>query len=175
MREWNHVLRAAVVTNLPAPANDAREGVEREELGNCKFADGKNEARLKEFELAFQPAGARRDFLFVWHPIASAGVLAGKAAADRREVDPTTRGLFVPSQRGFDPAEKCLACRPCEGASEQRFPGARSLSHQKDAAADRSTGDRRLMHGGAYFAVGKGAQMGAQGVHDQPKRIDAIR
>jgi hypothetical protein len=49
------------------------------------------------------------------------------------------------------------------------------LSDQKDAAGDRSADDDRLVHRGASFAAAQGAKMSAQGVHDQPKRSDAIR
>lgn len=174
MRERNQVPNAAVVTKLPAPADNAREGIEREELRDRESADRKHKARLEDFELALQPMRARLDLSLVRHTVPTARVFARKAPADRREVDPVACRLFVPSKCGLDPAEKCLACRPGEGSAELRLLDSWRLSDQKDAADDRSADDDRLVHRGASFAAGQNAKMSAQGVHDQPKRSDAI-
>jgi hypothetical protein len=175
MRERNQVPNAAVVTKLPAPADNAREGIKREELRDRESADRKHKARLEDFELALQPMRARLDLPLVRHTVPTARVFARKAPADRREVDSVACRLFVPSKCRLDPAEKCLACGPGEGLAESRLFDAWRLSDQKDAAGDRSADDDRFVHGGASFAAGQSAKMSAQGVHDQPKRSDAIR
>ncbi len=175
MWKGNDVLDTPVATKLPAPADDAGEGIEFEELRDCKPAHWKDKARPEDFELAFQPMRACPDFLLARHSVSTARVLAREAPADRREIDPVARRLFVPSERGLDPAKKCLACRPGEGSAELRLLDTRRLSYEKDTAGDRSADDDRLMHGGAYLTASQSAQMSAQGVHDQPKRSDAIR
>ena len=175
MRKRDHVLDAPVATKLPAPPDNARERIECEELRDREPADGKDEARLEDFELALQPMRACLDFLLVRHTVPTARVFSGKAPADRREVDPVSCRILVPSKRRLDPAEKCLSCRPGEGLAELRLFDAWRLSDQKDAAGDRSADDDRPVHGGAPFAAGQSAKVSAQGVHDQPKRSDAIR
>jgi hypothetical protein len=175
MRKRDHVLDAPVAMKLPAPADNARQRIECEELGDRDPADRKDKARPEDFELALQPMRACLDLLPVRHTVPTARIFAGKAPADRREVDPVACRLLVPSKCGLDPAEKCLACCPGEESPELRLPDARGLSDQKDAACDRSADDDRLVHGGASFAAGQSAKMSAQGVHDQPKRSDAIR
>ncbi len=175
MRKGDHVLDAPVAAKLPAPADNARERIEGQELRDCESADRKDKARLEHFELALQPMRACPDFLLVRHAIPTARVFARKAPADRREVDPVSRCLFVPFKCGLDPAEKCLACCPGEGSAELRLFDARGLPNEKDTADDLSANDDRLMHGGASFTAGQGAQMSAQGAHDQPKRSEAIR
>ena len=175
MREGDHVLDAPVATKLPAPADDAGEGIEFEELRDCEPADRKDKGWLEDFDLALQPTRARLDFLLARHTVPTARVFARKAPADRREVDSVACRLFVPPKCRLDPAEKCLACGPGEGLAESRLFDAWRLSDQKDAAGDRSADDDRFVHGGASFAAGQGAKMSAQGVHDQPKRSDAIR
>jgi hypothetical protein len=157
MGKRDHVLDPPVATKLPAPADDAAEGIEFEELRNCEFADRKYKARPEDFELALQPMRARLDFLLARHSVSTARVFARKAPADRREVDPVARRLFVPSECGLDPAEKCPACCPGEGSAELRLLDARRLSDEKDAAGDRSADDDRLMHGGASFTASQSA------------------
>ena len=175
MRKRDHVLDAPVAAKLPAPADNAREGIEFEELRDCEPADRKDKAWLKDFELALQPMRERLDFLLARHTVPTARVFAREAPADRREVDPIARRLFVPSERGLNPAKKCLACRPGEGPAELRHFCTRRLPDEKYTAGDRSADDDRLVHGGTYLTASQSAQMSAQGVHDQPKRSDAIR
>ena len=157
MRKRDHVLTPPWQRSSQRLPTTLREGIEFEELRDCEPADRKYEARPEDFELALQPMRACLDFLLARHSVSTARVFARKAPADRREVDPVARRLFVPSECGLDPAEKCPACCPGEGSAELRLLDARRLSDEKDAAGDRSADDDRLMHGGASFTASQSA------------------
>ena len=115
------------------------------------------------------------DFLFTRNTISATRVFAGKASADRREIDLAACHLFVPSERGLKPSEQRSAGSPGEGAPELRLFDSGSLSDQEDTTGDRSADHHRFLHAGESRAESQGAKMSAERVHAQPKSSEAIR
>jgi hypothetical protein len=173
--ERNEVLRRSVKVHRPALADHISQRVEGQELRDGQSAHREHQFGSKELKLAPQPVGALLNLEMAGDAVAAMRIFARKAAADRREVDATAHGFFIPAKCGLKPAEESLAGRPSERTTEDRFLAAWSLSNQENAAAHGASNHDRFVHTWTSAAVRQRLEVRAQRAHDPPKSTETIR
>lgn len=138
MGQRDYIECAAVTAQPEGPAYDFVELFERKELSNRKFAHWDNEPWLEKINFIIHPGRAIPDLVRRRNAISTRGRLAGKAAADRGEVNPRAHLHFIQMTEFIEPAEECAASRPGERFAQNRFSYTRRLTHEHHLAEDRS-------------------------------------
>ena len=164
-----------VKIQLPALADHIGQRVKLQELGDRQSSYREHQFGLKEIKLSPQPVRTSLNFKIGWDPVATTRIFSGKAAADRRKVDPAAHRLFIPIKRALKPAEEGLARCPGKRAAKHGFFTARSLSDEEDLAGHRASDHYRFVHGRASTAVRQRMKVRAQRAHAPPKSTEAIR
>lgn len=87
MRQWDEIERVTFAMDAKFSAHDLFELCAVDELRDGKAADWNNKPRLQNADFSFHPRGAIADLVRRGDPIAAAGGLARKTAANSGEVD----------------------------------------------------------------------------------------
>jgi hypothetical protein len=166
----------SVKVDLPALADHIGQGVKPQELGDCQSSHRKHQCGSKKLKFAPQPVRTLLNFEIARNSIAATRVFSGKAAANRRKIDPTAHRFFIPAKCGLKPSEEGLARCPGKRTTKGWFSIARGLSDEEDLAGHRTSNHDRFVHGWASAAVRQRLKVRAQGgAHDPPKSTAAIR
>ena len=146
MGQWNQVECATVATQPERAAYDFVERLESKKLRDRKFADRDDELWLQEIDFIIHPARAIPDLVRHRNAVAARGRLAGKAAADRGEVNLRAHLHFTQMTEFIEPTEERAASRPSERLAQNRFSYSRRLTDEHRLAEDRSAGNRWRQH-----------------------------
>ena len=148
-----------------------------DELHDRQSSDWNNQARLQNIDLCIHPGRAVSDFIRRRDAIRAAWRFAGKAAANRREINFRANCGFVHSAKFFEPTKQCLAGGVRKGAFQCGFAGTRRLANDHHIGEDCASGDRCRLHARATPASQKPRNMSIQrdlfhGWRHQRRKID---
>lgn len=153
MGQWDQVERVAIAAQSERAAYDFVELLEGKKLRDRKFADRNDEPRLQKFDLIVHPRRAIPDLVRSWNAVAACGRFAGKAAADRREVNLRAHLHFTQMTRLLEPTEEGAARGPGKRFSQHRLSYSGRLTHEHNLAQNRTAGNRWRQHAGTAPAL----------------------
>ena len=112
MGQWDQIECATVATQPERPAYDFIELLESKKLRDRKFADRDDEPRLQKIDFIIHPGRAIPDLIRRRNAVSARGRLAGKATADRGEVNLRAHLHFTQMTEFIEPTEERAASRP---------------------------------------------------------------
>lgn len=149
MRKHDDIERVSRTCHSVEPADCMLQLGDSDQLPRRKSADGDDQTRTQQQELAVEVLRTVRDFDGVRYAVASRlRVAAGEAADHRTDVNARAEFSLIDPEVVGEPGEKTFACGPCERPSEVELPRTRRLTDEhhlsaSDCARHRATRDRR--------------------------------
>ena len=144
MRENDDVERPRSASDAKAPANGVLQRTDTGELDRCERADGDEQPRGEQLDLAIEVAAAARDLLLVGDAIsATLHFFSGKAANHRGDVDALAELGLRNTELVRKPREKPSSGGVREGTSVDYFVRAGRLTDEHQSCSEHATGDRR--------------------------------
>lgn len=145
MRQGDHI---QLVIREPGPvrlSDDLDQLSPWQHLSDRQATHWNEELRAQDLHFGSQPARTVLDFAAVRHAVTAALRFAGKAAANRGDIDRPPKSRLVDSQ-ALEPTEEGSPSCPCEGATERPLTRARGLAKEHDARNDGRSGDDWRRH-----------------------------
>lgn len=121
----------ARVGDLVETPNHVFQLVDRDKLGNGKFAHGQQQRGLQHLNLRVQPRATRSNLFSVGYTVATLGVLAWKTPADGSHIGAMPK-CFLAEPNGVVPFEQRFPSRPRERLAGRPFFVAGCLTHHHD-------------------------------------------
>jgi hypothetical protein len=146
MREGDQIELLPVKTRTECAADDFVHPWAWDKALDGQPADRDDEIWFEQEDFLSQPLGAIFNLGGIRDPVAAGGGASRETTADGRHVNMGAEHFFAHAGRLLEPTEEPLASRPGEGTPENGLAHARRLSHQQNAAEDRSAGHGGRVH-----------------------------